>query len=79
MGYSTCICCTNCHVHTLFINGHKLATRNHICKLDIVAPRFEYFANMESLAWRVVQLGNSSTYTSINFRLPWAGSILPIR
>ena len=32
--------CTNCHVHALFINGHRLATNSHVHDRDIVVPHF---------------------------------------
>ena len=34
--------CTNCHLHALFVNGHRLhvASNGNVHKLDAVAPHF---------------------------------------
>ena len=50
--------CTNCHVHALFVKGHRLAASSHIHELDVVSPWacFESLAKLESLACRGLQV-----------------------
>ena len=36
--------------------AQAIATRSHVHELDIVAPHFKSFVNMESLAWQVLQV-----------------------
>ena len=32
--------CTSCHVHALFVNGHRLARIGHVHEWDVVVPSF---------------------------------------